>query len=524
MLDSTTLEELRRSIVTVADRVRQLDRLEHVLLLGLLLFAAPLYLYRLGAYPAPWFDEGIILQSARNVAQRGQYAFCNMNDCTHFHPAIQTGPTVVLPIAGLFRLYAPSIIIARLVIVGYVILAIASFYRLTREVFGRTVAGLAAPILILTFDHEYLSFVMMGRQVLGEIPALAFFWLGTLLWFRSWKRRSSLTLIGAGLAWGMAWLTKVQFLVLVPVTMIAFWSVDRFWERKLSLVHLLSPLVVGGGCVLTWYGYQIVTLGPADFWQQLLTVGEAGQTHLASFSAQTAVRAVRQILGAKLFVLGLPSVAYALWKRIRGRRGGSTEQVFLVTFSLGWLSWYVFLSIGWTRYAFVAGTIMPMFIAQSLRDIWRWAGEESKAARALPVVLYVALLLGGLATIAGTLMHSPNSGLQRLVEYLDARIPVTDVIETWELEVVALTDHTYHHPPYDVTNAYADKMWKNKPVPDGLYDPLAYDPEYLILGRFARWTGIYGSDLLQGSGTLIRGFGQYDLYEIAGMATNHRGN
>lgn len=514
MLESTTLKELHCSIVRVADQIRQQDRLDYLLLAGLFLLTAPLYLYRLGVSPAPWFDEGIVLQSARNVAQRGEYALCIMNECTHFHPAIQTGPTVVLPIAGLFRLYGPRIIPARLVIVGYVFLAIVSFYRLTREVFGRAVAALAAPILVLTFDHEYLSFVMVGRQVLGEIPALAFFWLGTLLWFRSWKRRSSLTLIGAGLAWGLAWLTKVQFLVLVPATVIAFWLLDRFWERKLSLAHLLSPLAIGGGCVLTWYGYQIATLGPADFGQQVLRVGEAGQTHLASFSAQTAVRALRQVLGAKLFVLGLPSVAYALWKRIRGTRGATTEQVFLAMFSLVWLSWYVFLSLGWTRYAFVAGMMMPLFIAQSLRDIWRWAGAESTAARALPAVLYAALLLGGLTTIAGKLTHSPNSGLQDLVRYLNARIPVGSVIETWETEVGALTDHTYHHPPYEVTNAYTRHLWKNEPLPDNLYNPLVYGPQYLILGRFGRWTGIYQPDFLERNGTLVRRIGQYDVYEI----------
>ena len=124
------------------------------------------------------------------------------------------------------------------------------------------------------------------------------------------------------------------------------------------------------------------------------------------------------------------------------------------------------------------------------------------------------LLLSGLAPVAKQIAASPDSGLQDLARYLSAYVPRDVVIESWEWEVDLLTDHTYHHPPYEVTNALTEAMWYGTPVSSDVYDPMAFDPGYLIVGKFAKWTGVYSQEFLAHSCTLIEVFGEYDLYEV----------
>jgi 4-amino-4-deoxy-L-arabinose transferase-like glycosyltransferase len=501
----------------------QIRKLEVISIACLLLCILPLYLYRLEIYPAPWFDEGLNFQAAKNVALNGRCELCSTEGCVRFHPAIQTGPTVLLPIALVFRLAGVGVLQARLVIVGFVVLALVAFYWLVRKVCSRGIALLALLLLIFTFNHEFTSFVYMGRQVLGEIPALAFFWFGSLLWFRAWKSTSYPTLIWSGLLWGLTFLTKVQFVILLPFALFSFWLLDRFLYRRLRICHFLVPVLVGGTCVLAWYGYQAVSLGFADFWHQSTALGSAGGLHFLHFSPRRTMSAVLQLMNSTLLIFGLPGMLYALGSSMQSGEERDHRQVFLAVFAVVWLGWYALLSVGWMRYVFVPAAVSTIFSARLLGDLWNWAGRRHRTlARWLPLTpgqvavggVIVMLLLSGLVPMARSIAGSPDSGLQDLARYLSAYVPRDVVIESWEWEVDLLTDHTYHHPPYEVTNAFTEGLWYGIPVSPDVYDPMAFDPGYLIVGGFAKWTGVYSQEFLAHSCTLVEGFGEYDLYEV----------
>lgn len=502
----------------------RVGRLETILLVGLFAGTLVLCLYRLEVYPASWFDEGLVLQVPKNLVLYHEYAMMYLPDgLREFDPAIQAGPTILLPIALVFHLAGIGLLQARLVMVFYSLLAVGAFYSLVRGLSGMKIAFLASLLLIFTFDHEFTSFVFMGRQVLGEVPALSFFLLGTLLWFRGWKRLRWTALIWPGLVWGLAMLTKVQFVLILPVALILFWLLDRVSGKRLPILYVIVPVLVSGGCVLMWYGYQVVSLGFADYWQQASELGAAGGMHLLSFSFRKVISAGLQLSGSTLVIFGVPGMLYTLCLGLQ--IGGEREDrwMFLAVFTATWLVWYAFLSIGWMRYAFVPTAISAIFSARLLGKLWGWSGEHSKMlGRWLPMTVgqvavggvIVTLLLSGLLPLMKQVVQSPDSGLQELADYLNTHIPTEAVIESWEWEVDFLTDHKYHHPPYEVTNAITDKIWYGTPVSPDIYDPLAFRPTYLIRGPFAKWTGIYPQELLGQRCTLIKSVGDYDLYRV----------
>jgi hypothetical protein len=496
---------------------------EMILVVCLLVCLLPLCTYRLEVYPVPWFDEGLGLQAAKNVASTGEYGLRSTEGMVEFHPALQSGPTVVIPIAWVFRLAGTGILQARLVIVFYTVLALVIFYRLVRETSTMRVAFLASLLLIFTFDSEFTSFVAMGRQVLAEVPALAFFWLGTLVWVRTWSGSRRWRLVCTGLLWGLAMVTKVQFALILPVSVMVFWLFDRISVKQLQIDQVLVPVFVSGVCAAMWYGYQMLALSFPVFWQQAAALGAAGGMHLLSFRPRRTLGAIVDLSGSTLLLFGLPGMAYAVKTGWYSRDRKRHQQVFLVLFTLVWSGWYALLSIGWMRYAFVPAAMGVIFAARLLGAVWDWAGQHGERAggrlRLSPGqlavgCLIVMLVLSGLVPMARKIAHSPDSGLRDLAEYLNTHIPTDEVIESWEWEVDFLTDHTYHHPPYDVTNSFTELIWYGTPLPPGVYDPLTFRPEYLIRGPFARWTGIYSKDFLSQDWVLIESFGEYDLYEV----------
>jgi len=481
-----------------------------------------LMFYNLERYPAPWFDEGLNLQAAKNVALHGQYGLHSMEGFVAFHPAIQTGPTVVLPIAATFRLAGVGILQARVVVVFYTILALAAFYCLVRKTHNRRVALLASLLLIFTFDHESTSFIVMGRQVLGEVPTLAFLWLGVLVWFRAGENHRWSTLIGSGALWGLAMLTKVQCALILPVALIVFWLFDRVTKKELRIRQVLVPILVGGLCVSVWYGYQMLILGIADFWQQSTALGSAGVMHFLRISPRRTLGSLIQLSGSQLILFGLPGMLYTIGLGLRRREKSTHRRIFLVVFTLVWLGWYALLSIGWMRYAFVPAVMSTIFTAQLLMDLRDWAGQRYQDCPQRPTFglrqlaiggIVVMLLSSGMLPLVKKIVQAPDNGLQEFAHYLNANIPQDAVIESWEWEVDLLTDRTYHHPPYEITNALTERMWYGAPVSPQVYDFLAFHPDYLIRGPFARWTGIYPQDLLQYC-SLVVTIGEYELYRV----------
>jgi 4-amino-4-deoxy-L-arabinose transferase-like glycosyltransferase len=143
------------------------SRTDLLLIAGVILIGAFLLVYQLDRYPAPWYDEGSHLHVAKNFALNGVYADYSSEGNRPFGPAVGVGPTVLLPIALLFKVIGVSIPLARAVIVVYGVLSLSMLYLLTARLLNQRAALIA---VMLTLLSPAVDFVFKSRTVLGEVP------------------------------------------------------------------------------------------------------------------------------------------------------------------------------------------------------------------------------------------------------------------------------------------------------------------------------------------------------------------
>jgi len=483
-----------------------------------------LALYNLRGYPRPWFDEGLNLQPAKNLILYGQYAMLSSEGFRVLDPALQTGPPVILPIALSFKVLGIGLFQARLVVGLFSILGVIAYHRIAQTLYNRAVSWLAV-ILLLTFavHNEFVSYLYMGRQVLGEVPALFFFLSGLLLWFQSWEQIQWRHLIGAGSLFGLAMVTKSQFNLLVPASIFIVWLFGFFAFKVLRLRHLTVPTILCASLVLIWYGLQMTIAGPQQFFQNMSTQRAGMQLHVLNLSWITTRHSLGVLVRTGYVVWGSAGLLYALW---HSRQPGlvALRRLSVLTFVGLWLAWYVIGSIGWGRYAFVPLAISHIFYAALLYDALKSLLSPKpihQKFRWLQVVSTLTLLAvaGGMLisgySIIGPILRNRNDGYFQFTRYLNESVPHDAVVESWEWELDLVTNLRYHHPPTWVTNAVTRRLWENDFDSEVAYDPNEFAPAYLIVGPFARWTGLYAETGLLNSAELQASIGEYELYRVS---------
>lgn len=484
--------------------------------------------FNLELYPRTWFDEGINLQVPKNLLLYGKYATRSSDGFETFDLIITTGPTVLVPIYLLFRMLGPGLLQARLVMGVYLVATILAFYLVTEHVFGRRTA-LAASFLwvALPVENPFPS----GRQVLGEVPAFFFFLLGALLWLQSVDVASKKRLLLAGLLFGLAMVTKSVYVLSVPVLLIS-WTVGLVYHKRLGWTYGVIPVLACITCVALWYGYQLFELGWSTFVQYIATSRAVGAMLMWVFSPERMVNSARFLVQTGFpFYLGLPALVYVFFLSCN-RESAGIKRFLLSSFCGIWIFWYVFASIGWTRYALPALAMLSMFIAVLLSDLSNGFGfslsrlwttivtEQDVRSTACRVAVMLALILMVVHPLQHQIRMMSNTtdrSPQEFATYLDTHVCGEALVESWEWEIDFLTVHNnYHHPPLE-TLVSADLFYNfgtSYAPPATVYDFRAYRPEYVINGPFAKLTGIYPEDLLEENATLVVSIGEYDLWRM----------
>ncbi len=114
----------------------------------LLLFALYFSFRELGTFPAPWVDEGLFLQVARNIAAGRGYV---LQVLTYQWPApyiLGVGPTLILPSAFTLWMFGDSVAAARAASAGTTVLVGIAFYIYCRTISGRKNALFATALLV----------------------------------------------------------------------------------------------------------------------------------------------------------------------------------------------------------------------------------------------------------------------------------------------------------------------------------------------------------------------------------------
>lgn len=92
--------------------------------------------------------------------------------------------------------------------------------------------------------------------------------------------------------------------------------------------------------------------------------------------------------------------------------------------------------------------------------------------------------------------------------------------ETLEPEMGFLTDHNYHYPPHALLNDTVGQIWRDKPpVSDNYSFVEEENPDYVLVGEFAKWTNMYRTDMFERFYRHLVTIGSYDLYEAKKIST-----
>ncbi|MFZ5917180.1 MAG: ArnT family glycosyltransferase [Chloroflexota bacterium] len=485
-------------------------------LAALTLFLA---LYNLEYFPPTWYDEGVHLLVAKKLALAGKY---------RFGPAV--GPTVFFPVAAAFRIAGVELLSARLVMVGYLLLCVAAFYTLARRFGGWKVATVATLLLL---SSPGINLMRWGRQVLGEVPATLFFLLGAWLWIKTLDRPTDASrngrLVLVGMLLGLAILTKNQFALLLPAWLL-LWLANRWYYRLARHADFALPVLVSIFVAMAWYVGQrfILAAGKQLASQNVQEWSDALSRGFFTLSPQRMLDAIQFLTSQDTFYAWLlPAVLYAVALSQRRSKEG-LGWALLASVTVTWLGWFLVLSVGWPRYAFLPLVIGALLVARLFHDLTagfhipvadlfkmsdgRWdvrlAGKL--ALLALLLVMILRPLQGRFTEVIGNSDDTP----QQMARYIVEHLPPQAEIETYDPEVCFLSGRDCHFPPNNIIDASIKYAWYNGPLPSELYDLREYGASYLLIGDFGRWVHIYDPTIVESDYELMVSIGTYELYRV----------
>lgn len=158
------------------------------------------------------FDGAMNVQVAQNLAYNLNYA-TSFNGIEEFNPNIQTGITVLLPVAILFKLFGESFVSGLMVNAIYMIallLAIVYYIKYCLQ------ANSYIVLLIVLIIYGTPLIFEDGFGLVGEIPALFYFILSLILLHKYYLTSNIVELVYSGICIGLGYLTKTVILISLP--------------------------------------------------------------------------------------------------------------------------------------------------------------------------------------------------------------------------------------------------------------------------------------------------------------------
>jgi len=202
-----------------------------ILFLGVLIAST----YKLTESPSVWYDEGIYVQIAGNLASSGIVGMrFSPSEILHISKFTVEYP-VIYPLAGVFKIFGFSILSARSLMVLYIFGLIMAAYLLIKKLFGPNPALLTLALLA-TFPPLYGN----GKSVLGENPGLLFVLLALLLIYiaRTTTGPRTKYIILGGLTAGLAVATKPFFLIFIPALVLGLFIGRKQLNLKISDISI----------------------------------------------------------------------------------------------------------------------------------------------------------------------------------------------------------------------------------------------------------------------------------------------
>ncbi len=505
---------------------RAFDATDYVVAGMLCLVVFGIGLFHLDSFPPLWFDEGWTVCVARTWVELGHYG-CLLNG-EPAPPSLAAHFPVVASIAASFTLFGVGIWQARIVGLCYTLCALLLLYGIARRAFNRPVA-LATLVLVLAVPVGWqIHPLVIGRQVLGEMPMLCFLLAGYACLLRSTGHRR--WLVAAAACWALAWMTKAQlapFLVASLAGTACLAGMSRDWATVRRSLGLLAG---------AWLGYRIL-IAMRDIALDGHTLPQLPAAGMTQAIALVLVPSIR-LETMQLMLLRWPEytagLAYGAWSLSRAARQEEspsverTVRIMLLLLAGSWLAWFALLCAGAPRYAvpglFIAapfaatlfsdltGGFSPAVFRRRVADLAR--GRSHACSRAgTGLLLLLLVVMGWVAVQERYALRSreDDRDLMAVIEYLHRATPPASLIETYDSELFLFLNRRYTYaPPSALVEMIQHDQDPNVPI---TYDPLRDHPDYLVVGDFGRRAHFYKSLIAQNLVRLVTTIGRYQIYE-----------
>ncbi|HLH74251.1 MAG TPA: glycosyltransferase family 39 protein [Chloroflexota bacterium] len=501
---------------------------EVALLATALVLIAAMAAYNLADYPTTWFDEGINLLAARELATTGHYGLTYSGAFHPFDESLSTGPTVIVPIALTFKIFGAGLIQGRIVMVAYLLLAAAGLAVVAWQLYDLTVATVS---LFVAAALTQAGFFANGRDALGEIPAVAFLLWGTAAFIEARRTKLLLLDVVAGILLGLAILTKNQFILVAPVILYS-WFVAHPEKGSFPFPRFLIVGILVAAPTGLWFAYQLSVMGPSGFIDHLRGMSQTASASAYGPPFAKAASAVNFLISSGFVGTGVAGLLYVWLAMLKNGQGRKPAQIFLPAFVTLCLLWYVGFSMGYPRYVVPATLVGSLFAGKLIVDLGRSFTPLGRLNGRLSLQMFLEDALGtGLAVIltmvifAGilqnglTIARTKDSSPQVFATVVMQRVPAGAEIESSQWEIDFLTSRLYHHPPPRLVDEVVGVLFLGE-SPRVLQDEYRV-PEgatYLIDGPFSKAVGLYRSEIDRGEFTKVTSVGQYDLYRRVNSA------
>lgn len=326
--------------------------------LGIFIF---LSFSRLTESPPTWLDEGAIEQVAINLSDKGVYGYQTAPN--HFISAgfLTTSYPVIYPVAMSFAIGGISLFNARIVMLFFMFILCTGAYFFIREQANTRIKHLSAISLLLLVT--FAPFYGHGKNVLGEVPGIAFFIVSLFFLglFNKSKRKEWIIFL-AGIFSGFAMATKPIFLILILPS--ALLSILIIYRKAFSLKEKSLFFIGAGLPILLWL---IVHVNSGSLFAVLFSGNPDHVSTLALF-----LENVSRFLKIEPFYFLCLMLVW--WTSIICRKRADvailTPEVFACLFSsLNFFSF--FLTRGFYRYFFPGEVLALIFLPISLYFIFK---------------------------------------------------------------------------------------------------------------------------------------------------------
>lgn len=350
--------------------------------------------YRLSESPGIWFDEGLLTQTAMNLAERGEMGLQIAPGTYVSAWEVSTGFPLIAPVAASYKFFGAGVTEGRAVMVLFLVALTLASYALVRRLFGEWVA-LASLFVLASYPVLYGN----GKNVLGEVPGLLYLVLTLLALVRLERERFErpTTFFAVGIVAGLCVATKPLFTLLlpaIPLTMLvcrthrALFFRSHFWKGVAAAA--LGFLPVMGLWMFMQFGSEGVS-SILQFYTDPYGDTTQGGLWLIGNNVLRFVTELSPLYTAIFF--GAWSLGLLL--RYRSKESIPFAEGVAWFFSLLVLVFFVTMTPGWYRYFFPATVMAILFAPYNVWRVYEYVSASHafvKRAWALPVLL--VLLIG----------------------------------------------------------------------------------------------------------------------------------